>query len=743
MDTWWKKILYSSALKTVAVIMICTGAFVGLIGCVGIASQPHGETVYDNYEIQDELERKAGFARDLIVRYRSDDVIGTITDEDIYELKENDPGLAAEQAKLQIEKDRSDYLRRIKRELEINNVNMDYFVKSLSDDIVLTNMDITMGEKYVKSDLESRNLYLVGDGAEIHSIVNNVNGRINTYPGSHYYYTGDESGEGYEVYVALKNTLQPGDRFYDISREYMEAAKYKSEAEYNLVLGIILLLLSVPYFILVVGRKPNREEVSITSFDRIPMEIQISIAVICAFGLAGIYVIVNEVSYKYAIVDLLYGNENTDISVILLITTIFVIGIILRVFASLIKHIKNRSLFYYIGVFRCIGKAKNYIIKNTVKAAKLKHIAFIVAGINFVAIFIIIFLLYMFDGNPFIPLFLVPLWTILTLIFMFKVIADYGRVIKGTKEIAEGNITSKIRLEGKFPVFNELAEAINTIGDGLDKAIAKSIRSERLKTELITNVSHDLKTPLTSIISYIDLLKVEEIDNEVAREYIDILDERSARLKHLIEDLVEASKAVTGNTKANTEMFSLDELVVQSVGEYTDRLQSSGINIVMQKIDKVYVEGDTKHMWRVTENLLSNITKYAMPNTRAYIEVKAVDEMGILTIKNISRDELNMNPEELTERFVRGEESRTTEGSGLGLAIASSLMNIQKGNLRVSIDGDLFKVEVKLPKVEDDKIKNIKLNVKTENVDTDNDSIEVNNVGEMDQKDINIILDKQ
>lgn len=246
-------------------------------------------------------------------------------------------------------------------------------------------------------------------------------------------------------------------------------------------------------------------------------------------------------------------------------------------------------------------------------------------------------------------------------------------------------------------MLTEMAETVNSMGTGLEKAVGECIKSERLKTELITNVSHDLKTPLTSIISYIDLLKGENIENATAREYINVLDERSHRLKQLVEDLVEASKAVTGNLKAEVQVLRLDELVGQALGEYQDRMESGGLVVVSDKMQEVWAMADGRHMWRIIENLFSNVCKYAMPQTRVYIEVYSDDNYGYCTIKNISKEPLNIDPNELTERFVRGDASRTTEGSGLGLAIAQSLILIQEGLLDIAIDGDLFKVTIKIP----------------------------------------------
>ena len=227
------------------------------------------------------------------------------------------------------------------------------------------------------------------------------------------------------------------------------------------------------------------------------------------------------------------------------------------------------------------------------------------------------------------------------------------------------------------------------------------MRSEHFKAELITNVSHDLKTPLTSIINYVDLLKKESIDNPQARAYLEVLDRKSQRLKKLTEDLVEASKASTGSLTVTLERLDLSQLLDQAVAEYLDRLEDKGLTVVGALPDHpVWVMADGRHLWRVMDNLLSNCAKYAMEGTRVYLSVQEYSDSAAFSLKNISRDELNVPPERLMERFVRGDESRTEEGSGLGLSIAQSLTELQRGKFEISIDGDLFKATVTLPRVD-------------------------------------------
>jgi signal transduction histidine kinase len=249
-----------------------------------------------------------------------------------------------------------------------------------------------------------------------------------------------------------------------------------------------------------------------------------------------------------------------------------------------------------------------------------------------------------------------------------------------------------------LPDLKAHADELNNLGQAISVAVDERMKSEHFKGELITNVSHDLKTPLTSIINYVDLLKKEDIDNPKAAEYIEVLDRKSQRLKKLTEDLVEASKASTGNLSVSLERVELRQLADQALAEYSERLEDQGLTVVRTVPDsQVWVQADGRHLWRVLDNLLSNCAKYALSGTRVYVEVRVHPDSAALSVKNISREALNVPPEALLERFVRGDESRTTEGSGLGLSIAQSLTELQNGRFDVDIDGDLFKATVTLP----------------------------------------------
>ena len=248
----------------------------------------------------------------------------------------------------------------------------------------------------------------------------------------------------------------------------------------------------------------------------------------------------------------------------------------------------------------------------------------------------------------------------------------------------------------------ELAKSLNSISDGLNRAINEQVKAERLKADLITNVSHDIRTPLTSIINYVDLIRREHIENEKIREYVDVLDKKSARLKNLTEDLLEASKASSGNVRLEMARLDMVALASQAGGEFEDKFAARRLELELNTPEThAYVLADGRHLWRVFENLYNNAAKYALEGTRVYADVYSKDDNYVFTIKNVSAAKLNISPDELTERFVRGDTSRSTEGSGLGLSIAKSLTKLMGGELLIEIDGDLYKASVILPKHEE------------------------------------------
>ena len=264
---------------------------------------------------------------------------------------------------------------------------------------------------------------------------------------------------------------------------------------------------------------------------------------------------------------------------------------------------------------------------------------------------------------------------------------------RGARELADGNTAYRVDTRYLFGEFRRHADDLNEIQSGISRAVEERLRSERMKTELITNVSHDIKTPLTSIISYVDLLSKEEIGSEQAKEYVEVLRRQSARLKKLTDDLVEASKASSGVLAVTIEDCDLSVMLDQTAGEYGEKLAEKELELVLRKPEKeVRARADARHTQRIFDNLMSNILKYALPGTRVYLELKEDENGPAVIFRNTSRSEIVQSPEELTERFVRGDASRSSEGSGLGLSIARSLAELQGGSLAVTVDGDLFKV---------------------------------------------------
>ena len=287
---------------------------------------------------------------------------------------------------------------------------------------------------------------------------------------------------------------------------------------------------------------------------------------------------------------------------------------------------------------------------------------------------------------------------LLNLVFFIQAIrkAFHREKIAGVvKKISEGKLEAKIDTNGMNGSERVLSESVNEIGEGLSRALVEQTKSERMRTDLIANVSHDLRTPLTSIINYVDLLKREHLPGERVQGYLNVLEQKAQRLRNLTEDLVEASKASSGNVSVNWETINFVQMINQMNGEFQERFDASGLKeITTMENVPVLIRTDGRLLFRVLENLYNNVCKYAMPGTRVYIDLKETSHKAIFTMKNISADPLNIAPEELTERFIRGDVSRTTEGSGLGLSIAKSITELLKGTFEIYLEGDLFRARL-------------------------------------------------
>ncbi len=369
--------------------------------------------------------------------------------------------------------------------------------------------------------------------------------------------------------------------------------------------------------------------------------------------------------------------------------------------SNIAVNIKMRHIFKNSVIYRCIKVVLNWlgglheeskIIRSRVGWNRRIWVAYIII------IDIEIFFIWVTDSTNIVPFFII--WKVLFGFLMHKFLLYYSRIKGAAMDLAEGDTTAQVDLTGMPLFLEEHAKAMNEIQSGITVALEERTKSERMKTELITNVSHDIKTPLTSIINYVDLLEKEDIENDKAKEYLEVLDRQSKRLKKLIEDLIEASKVSTGNVNFNIEKVNAVVLLNQSIGEFSDRLDANKITVVTNiPATDAYLQADNRYLWRVFDNLMSNIVKYAQPNTRAYVDLEQDDKKLRFVFRNTSKEELNITADELMERFVRGDKSRYTDGNGLGLFIARSLTEAMGGTLKLSIDGDLFKAVVEFNKI--------------------------------------------
>ena len=395
--------------------------------------------------------------------------------------------------------------------------------------------------------------------------------------------------------------------------------------------------------------------------------------------------------FSFFEVILLYANIPTNLVISLLFIGYIGAYISLAIIVdSTIRRIKGKEFWHSFLVYKIYNRIKKYLhnASDRVLDKSDSQRNIIIFYIIFIIISSILGLTF-FTGISFLILLAFWIWTLYELLQFNK---RLNKIKNALHEIYMGNSNINLDTDELKGTLKELAIYVNDISNGFNNAIQEKLKSERLKTELITNVSHDIKTPLTSIINYVDLLKQEDIKDEKVLEYLNVLDSKSQRLKKLIEDLVEASKASSGNVKLNIEEINLSELLKQVTGEFKDKFDEKNLNVDLDlPSNNVNIEADNRYMYRIIENLYSNASKYAMDNTRVYISLTQSDSEIKLEIKNISKEKLNISADELMQRFVRGDKSRYTEGSGLGLSIARSLSELQNCKFDIEIDGDLFK----------------------------------------------------
>lgn len=487
--------------------------------------------------------------------------------------------------------------------------------------------------------------------------------------------------EGVKVYSSFDEEAYGYSNSYYIQNTVYEMFKNNQNSPVYLIpITSVLLLAMIVYLVWAIGHEKGKDEIQLSGIDKVPYEILITII----FFALGIFVSLGVASVETII-------PQKMLIPLIVISYLGSYGSLAVGTATTIKRLKAKSFWRSFLMYKIYAWAKEKVKKlfNVVSdknSSKRKITIFywgfiIVSGLIFLA-----------TASGVGVLLLLVFW-VFVYILMLKYIEKVDKINQALKEIYEGNPNVHLEKEELTGVLKQMAEYINDIAGGFTNAIEQSLKSERLKTELITNVSHDIKTPLTSIINYVDLLKQEDIKDEKIKQYIDILNQKSLRLKKLIEDLVEASKVSSGNVKLNIEVIDLKELLAQTIGEFEDRFENKNLKIDIEIPDEeVKIKADNRYMYRVIENLFSNITKYSIDNSRVYISLTKQNDKIKLEIKNISKDKLNISPDELMQRFVRGDKSRYTEGSGLGLSIAKSLTEMQGGKIDINIDGDLFKV---------------------------------------------------
>lgn len=492
--------------------------------------------------------------------------------------------------------------------------------------------------------------------------------------------------------VSVDTKFSVADSMADEAENYETYSKLMFPMLTGAIFGSVLWLIGMVWLTVTAGRRPEDEEIHLNGFDRWYTEI--AAGTVIGIWLAGTIISGTLIANS----SLGYSHVVVTVIVICLICGTYTMAWFLIGYLSLVRRIKAgtlwknsliRKVLKWIG--KCSGKLADFaraFSRNTAEKIKVLLVGgaflflqFLIIGCGFTGAGVFLIILLIVDAAA--------------VIFIIRKADGLDLIMDGLKKISDGELQYKIKtdtLTGKQKV---MAEYINNIGGGLDAAVENSLKKERMQTELITNVSHDLKTPLTSIINYVDLMKRENPTDPKIQEYLRILDEKSQRLKVLTEDVVEASKASTGNIKLEMNDIDFVEMVQQVIGEFEEKFQEKNLTMMVHFTDEpsiIYADG--QRMWRVLENVFGNVVKYAMEGTRVYAEISNRNKKVTFSLKNISAQPLNISADELTERFIRGDVARNTEGSGLGLSIAKSLTELQGGEFKLYLDGDLFKVMI-------------------------------------------------
>ncbi len=509
-------------------------------------------------------------------------------------------------------------------------------------------------------------------------------------------YLEDTTGFGTDYYVYI--LYQPIQQLDSSVRSFLDQIAWADR--YGIVSGILLCILgliSLVLFCSSVGHRRGKEGICPSLFERIPLEL-VAGAILLAGWLVTAFSGVALVaffggSYRFEKFDI---NDGTIYACI--VCFVLALAAIL-LFGTLAVRIKARIFWSSTltgRIFKLAGKffrgCAEWVGNNVPLSVRLIVALAVIAVVSLGEAGVM-----RYGSRKLVLLFIPARATVI--ILLIYLVWGYSRLRAGAKRIAEGKLDEPVDLRYLSPDYRLFANNLNSVGEGIQLAVEERMKSERLKTQLITNVSHDIKTPLTSIINYVDLLQRKDATEEEKKEYLEILSKQSDRLKKLIQDLIDASKASSGAVEVELEETDLATLFRQVSGEYHDKFEEGKLTLIPKKLEEeIPVCVDSNLLWRVMDNLFGNVLKYAMPGTRVYAEAGEQDGMVTFSILNISKAELGISGDELMERFVRGDKSRNTEGSGLGLSIAKSLMELMGGSLMITVDGDMFKAVLRMRK---------------------------------------------
>ena len=533
----------------------------------------------------------------------------------------------------------------------------------------------------VKNKVDTKNIFWNFNDSNVETSINKLK-NINYMDNRLEERSADASN--YIIYTSLAQPLESLDNIYWTQFFYNILLAITPNAIYIIPVLVILLIVLVSVIVVGIGKKRGVNGIALNWFDKILIEIAFLIAIMV--GVIGL-ILVAIILDSYNMITFIIGMGLAVIGIIITYLACILL------FETIIKRIKThtfvKTTFAYWVYIQIRDFAQNMKITNNFL---MYFIIYILSNALLIGITI---------AQPLIGIILLAVFNW----YVYKIASDriksYNKIKNSINELYNGKTNLQLNQEEFTKTDRQMAYEINNIAGGFSNAIDEKLKSEKLKTELITNVSHDIKTPLTSIINYVDLLKKENIEGEKANEYLSILDNKSQRLKKLTEDLVEASKASAGAIKLNFEKLNINELIKQVSGEFEDKFKTHNLQEIITLPEKeVYIKADSRYLYRVLENMYSNIAKYALEGTRVYIDITEKDNKVYIELKNVSKQKLNISADELMQRFVRGEASRNTEGSGLGLSIAKSLTELQKGKFNIYLDGDLFKVTIEFAKEE-------------------------------------------